>query len=70
MELKDARELMRTIYQKVDGVCFGHKHVSSLWQNINGIQYFLAADNLPGKDWAREITILQKIITVTDTRLS
>lgn len=69
MELKDARELMRTIYQRVDVVCFGHKHVSYLWQNINGIQYVLAADNMPGKDWAREINIAQKVITVTDIRI-
>jgi 3',5'-cyclic AMP phosphodiesterase CpdA len=70
MELKDARELMRTIYQKVDVVCFGHKHVSKLWQKINGIQYVLASDNSPGKDWAREINILQKVITVSDIRIS
>jgi len=70
MELKDARELMRTIYQKVDIVCFGHKHVSNLWKNINGIQYVLASDNSPGKDWAREIDIVQKVVTVTDIRIS
>jgi 3',5'-cyclic AMP phosphodiesterase CpdA len=70
MELKDARELMRTIYQKVDIVCFGHRHVSNLWKNINGIQYVLASDNSPGKDWAREIDIAQKVVTVTDIRIS
>jgi 3',5'-cyclic AMP phosphodiesterase CpdA len=70
LELKDARELMRTIYQKVDIVCFGHKHVSNLWQNINGIQYILASDNSPGKDWAREIEIRQKVITVKDIPVS
>jgi hypothetical protein len=61
---------MRTIYQKVDIVCFGHKHVSNLWKNINGIQYVLASDNSPGKDWAREIDIAQKVVTVTDIRIS
>ncbi len=70
MELRDARELMRTIYQKVDVVCFGHKHVSGIWQNINGIRYVLAADNLPGKDFAREINIIQKVIAVSDIRIS
>ncbi len=69
MELKDARELMRTIYQKVDVVCFGHKHVSHLYQNIDGIPFVLAADNSPGKDWARQISITRKIISVTDIRI-
>ena len=70
MELIDARELMRTIYNLVDVVCFGHKHVSKSWQNINGIKYILAADNSPGKDWAREINIMNKVITVTDIKIN
>ncbi|MFA4904172.1 MAG: metallophosphoesterase [Desulfobaccales bacterium] len=70
LELKDARELIRTIYQRVDIVCFGHKHASELWKNINGIQYFLASDNSPGKDWAREIDITQGVITVKDIPIS
>jgi hypothetical protein len=45
-------------------------HVSNLWKNINGIQYVLASDNSPGKDWAREIDIAQKVVTVTDIRIS
>jgi hypothetical protein len=61
---------MRTIYNLVDVVCFGHKHVSDSWENINGIKYVLAADNSPGKDWAREINILSKIdIAVTDIKI-
>ena len=70
MELMDARELMRTIYNLVDVVCFGHKHVSDSWENINGIKYVLAADNSPVKDWAREINIFSKIdIAVTDIKI-
>jgi 3',5'-cyclic AMP phosphodiesterase CpdA len=66
MELKDASDLMRVIYQKVDVLLFGHKHVSGKWENCNGIQYVLASDNSPGKDWAREITVEKKKITVQD----
>lgn len=66
MELKDALDLMRTIFGRVDILLFGHKHVSRRWKNINGIQFILASDNSPGKDWAREISIEKKDITVKD----
>jgi 3',5'-cyclic AMP phosphodiesterase CpdA len=66
MELKDARELMRTIYNKVDVVLFGHKHVLGTWENINGIRYVLASDNSPGKDWVREITLKDGEISVKE----
>jgi hypothetical protein len=54
----------------VDVVSFGHKHVSSSWKNINGIQYILSSDNSPGKDWAREINIMKKVITVIDININ
>ncbi|MEW6657441.1 MAG: metallophosphoesterase [Thermodesulfobacteriota bacterium] len=57
MELTDARQLMRTIYNRVDLVLFGHKHVMGRWENANGISFILASDNSPGKDFAREIII-------------
>ncbi|NIQ38775.1 MAG: hypothetical protein GTN81_09315 [Proteobacteria bacterium] len=69
MELRDAYELMRTIYCRVQVILFGHKHVSSQWENMNGIQYILASDNSPGKDWAREITVEQNQVTVADVRI-
>jgi len=70
MELQDARALMRALYNRVDVVCFGHKHVSKLWRNMNGISYVLAADNAPGKDYAREITIIGREVSVTDIRIA
>ncbi len=57
MELKDAYDLMRTIFGRVQVVLFGHKHVPNLWRNSGGIHYILAADNSPGKNFAREITV-------------
>ena len=66
MELIDARNLWRTIYSKVDVLLFGHRHVAEQWNNYNGIQYVLASDDSPGKDWAREITIDKKTIQVRD----
>jgi 3',5'-cyclic AMP phosphodiesterase CpdA len=69
MELKDARELIRTIYSRVDVLLFGHKHVSRKWENILGIQYILASDNSPGKDWAREITIKDNSVSVEDIKV-
>ena len=64
MELKDANELARTIYGRVDIVLFGHKHVMNQWENRWGIKYFLASDNSPGKESAKEITIDETGISV------
>lgn len=70
MELLDARALMRILYRRVDVVCFGHRHVSKEWHNLNGIPYVLAADNAPGKDFAREISVVGIEVSVTDIRIS
>ncbi len=66
IELQDARKFMRTIYNRVDLLLFGHKHESTSWKNSNGVQYILAADNSPGKEWTREIIIEQQVISVND----
>ena len=60
MEMVDARQLAKAIYGKVDVMLFGHKHVSSCYRGPWGIQWILAADNTPGKNYAREIEILGK----------
>jgi 3',5'-cyclic AMP phosphodiesterase CpdA len=70
MELLDARELIRTIYNKVEVLLFGHKHASADWQNNNGIEYILAADNSPGKNYAREISVNNKKVTVKDIKIA
>lgn len=70
MELTDARELMRTIYGRIDLVFFGHKHESRLWKQYGGISYVLAADNSPGKDFAREITVTKGKISVDDLKIT
>lgn len=70
MELKDARMLWATIYHQVDVVLFGHKHVYDKWQDKNGVKFILASDNSPGKDYAHEITVEQKVITVVDASIA
>jgi 3',5'-cyclic AMP phosphodiesterase CpdA len=71
MELTDARLLMRAIYNLVDVVLFGHKHVMGKWDNVNGIAYIRASDNSPGKDFAREIIITPgQPIAVNDIAIS
>jgi 3',5'-cyclic AMP phosphodiesterase CpdA len=70
MELLDGRELMRTIYGRVTAVLFGHKHESKIWKNYGSIPYVLAADNAPGKDYAREITIRKGDVKVTDRKIA
>jgi len=57
MELKDAAKLARVIYNKVDVILFGHKHVMGKRENRWGARYILASDNSPGKRKAGEITI-------------
>lgn len=57
MELKDAKQLMRVIYNRVDVVLFGHKHVPDKWVDINGIQWIFASGNSPAMDAAWEITV-------------
>ncbi len=64
MELVDAKALAKTIYNRIDLVLFGHKHEMGEWKNRYGSQYVLASDNSPGKDYAKEITIDQKVISV------
>jgi len=66
LELRDGRELMRTLFMRADVVLFGHKHVAGKWENLNGIRFVLASDNSPGKDWVREITVEKESITVQE----
>lgn len=69
MELTDARSLFQTVYNRLDLLLFGHKHVYGQWQNRCGIQFVLASDNSPGKDWAHEISIEGKQTEVKDISL-
>jgi 3',5'-cyclic AMP phosphodiesterase CpdA len=57
MELKDAEELARTVYNRVDLILFGHKHEMKQWDNTWGAKYILAADNSPGKNIAKRIIV-------------
>ena len=57
MELKDAKELVKVIYGRVDGVLFGHKHEMKMWKNRWKIPYVIASDNSPGKEFANQLTI-------------
>lgn len=70
MEMRDARKLMRTIYHKVDVVLFGHKHMAGRWINVHGIRYILASDNTPGKSYAREISIEEGKIEVSEANIT
>jgi len=74
MELTDAPQLMRTIYNWVDVVLFGHKHVMGRWPEtgtIGAISHILASDNSPGKDIAWEIVVtLDPINPITVNELA
>lgn len=65
MELKDAKELVSTIYNRVDLILFGHKHEMKEWKNRWGTQFVLASDNSPGKQFAKEITIDGTCISIS-----
>ena len=60
MILKDARELGNILYNRVDLVLFGHKHVMGEWSGPYNAKYVLASDNSPGQKFAKEITVDQK----------
>ena len=47
MELKDAKELIKILYNRVDLLLFGHKHTLGYWKNICGIKRIHAAGNPP-----------------------
>ncbi len=66
MELKDAGRLWPVVYRRLDVMLFGHRHVSRMWKDKGGVGFVLAADDSPGKAYAREIEVLQKEITVRD----
>lgn len=70
MELKDARQLMRIMYNRVNVLLFGHKHVIGKWENCNGIRYVLASDDSPGKDWAHEITVEKGEVGEAEIRIA
>ena len=36
---------------------------------MNGVRFFLAADNAPGKKFAREIDVSKGVIKVKDVRI-
>ena len=54
MELKDARGLMRILYNRVDLLLFGHKHEEAYWKDTCGIKQIHASGN-PPSFWEFEI---------------
>jgi len=67
MELQDAEKLARVVYNNVDVILFGHKHVMAKWEdNRWGTKCILASDNSPGKEYAGEITIINGEIKKPD----
>jgi 3',5'-cyclic AMP phosphodiesterase CpdA len=70
MELQDAAALWPIVYKRLDVLLFGHRHVSEMWADKGGVQFVLASDNSPGKDYAREISVVQKEITVADVSIA
>lgn len=69
MILKDARELGNILYNRVDVVLFGHKHVVGEWQGPYNAKYVLASDNSPDQKTAKEITVDQKGISVASIQI-
>ncbi len=70
MELKDANRLWAAVYLRIDVMLFGHKHVSQMWTDYGGVPFVLAADNSPGKDYAREITVTSAGVSVNDIAIA
>jgi 3',5'-cyclic AMP phosphodiesterase CpdA len=69
MEMKDAEALVQVIYGRIHIVLFGHRHVWEAWENRHKIEYYLASDNSPGKDWAREIHFKDGSLSVREVSI-
>ena len=69
MEMKDAADFARVVFNRVDVILFGHKHEMKEWKKRWGTQYILASDNSPGKRFAKEITIDNKGVTVQPIKI-
>lgn len=70
LALSDSKKLMRVLRERCEVLCFGHKHVSEMWENRDGIKFILASDDSPGKPHAREITVQGKRITVSKIKIT
>ncbi len=70
MELTDAKKLMRILFNRVQVMLFGHKHVSNSWENMNGIHHILASDNSPEKEYAREIDISNGEVRIEEIKIA
>jgi len=71
MRLKDADDLMRVIYSRVDMLMFGHKHESGCWKNAGGIPHVIAAGSAAEKDCiVREIEVSENRIVVNQIALN
>ena len=57
MELRDARNFMRTIYGRIDVLLFGHRHVEQIWHDTCGIKLIHAAGRLDDSDHVLRIAI-------------
>ena len=57
MEMKDARELVQSIYKQVHVVLFGHTHEPGSWQNCWGAKFAFASVKSPDLNVAREIVV-------------
>ena len=44
LQMTDAQEVLQVMEGKVDILCFGHKHVPEIWQDIQKIKWILASD--------------------------
>lgn len=70
MEMKDAKELAKIVYGRVDLILFGHKHEMGEWKGRWGSQYILASDNSPGKQYVKEITVEGKNISIREVPIA
>jgi len=56
MHLRDAKNLARIVYGRVDFILFGHRHKREMWRDKWGTS-IMAADDTPGKRTVGEILI-------------
>ena len=70
LEMADAKEVLRILATKADFVCFGHKHVSKVWNAENNIDWILASGKTTEHNEQHNFQFRQINIRVTENEVS
>ena len=70
LEMADAKEVLRILATKADFVCFGHKHVSKVWNAENNLDWILASGKTTQHNEQHNFQFRQVNIRATENEVS